>query len=184
MKSSLLDSSDSEQDDPPVDLLLAQHTALPRWSEDPLKGVKFIDDMTGHEKCNIALGFFTISMAKENRLLWARQSESYFQNIRTNCDLRGMKVNDLKTQLLCLTSAINYDVRSFIRLPDGQLTSGDTLKVVGFTFGQRPGPAEHIKALRCSYGARAWVLRHLKRIGMEQKLLVRVYCELIRPIFE
>lgn len=96
----------------------------------------------------------------------------------------GDEGNDMKTQLLCLTSAINYDVRSFIRLPEGQLTSGETLKVVGFTFGRRPGPSEHIKALRRSYGARAWVLRHLKRIGMEEKLLVCVYCELIRPIFD
>ena len=95
-----------------------------------------------------------------------------------------MLVNEKKTQLLCITSAINYDVRSFVRLPGEVRTSTDTLKVVGFTFGRRPGAAEHVKALRRSYGARSWAIRHLKRSGIGQETLVRIYCALIRPVLE
>lgn len=75
-------------------------------------------------------------------------------------------------------------MRSFIRLPQGPRISSDTLKVVGYTFGRRPGPAEHIKQLRKSYGARAWVIRHLRRLDLEPGLLVRIYFSLIRPIFD
>lgn len=56
--------------------------------------------------------------------------------------------------------------------------------MVGFTFGRRPGPSEHLKQLRKCYGARAWIVRHLKKVGLPDELLVRIYCELIRLIFD
>ena len=93
-------------------------------------------------------------------------AEEFFNNVRTNCTLRGMPVNDLKNQLICVTSAINYELRSFIRLPGSIKGSEDALKVVGFTFGRRPGAGERIKALRRSYGARAWILRYLRRVEL------------------
>ena len=140
--------------------------------------------MTAHEKCCLELGFMSLSVNKETRLLWAAKAETFFNAVRANCAERGMQVNDAKTQILCITTAINYDVRSFIRLPDGPKTSSDSLKVVGYTFGRRPGPAEHLKQLQKSYRARAWVVRHLKKMKLDSGLLVRIYCALIRPIFD
>ena len=64
------------------------------------------------------------------------------------------------------------------------MTSGDTLKVIGFTFGRRPGATEHVKALRKKYRARAYIIRHLKKINIPQKTLVKVYKFFIRPIFD
>ena len=95
-----------------------------------------------------------------------------------------MKVNDGKTQLLCISTAINYDVRAEIMAGETNITSADTLKVVGFTFGRRPGAAAHVNALRKKYGARAHVIRHLKQNGIDEDTLIKVYCSLIRPIFE
>ena len=95
-----------------------------------------------------------------------------------------MKMNDAKTQLLCVSTAINYQVRASIDMAGGTLVSGDTLKVVGFTFGRRPGAGEHVVALRKKYGARAYIIRHLKKINTPADLLVRVYTAFIRPIFD
>ena len=95
-----------------------------------------------------------------------------------------MLVNDSKTQLLCITTAINYDVRAQIKVGDEIITSADTLKIVGFTFGRRPGAAAHVKALRRKYGVRAHIIRHLKQKNMDCNPLVKIYCSLIKPIFE
>ena len=130
--------------------------------------------MTGLEKCDVGLSFSSFSTSKERRLIWARKAEVFFNNVRANCEAKKMQVNDLKTQLICVTSAINYELRSFIRLPGHLKESGDSLKVVGFTFGRRPGASEHIKALRKSYGARAWILRHLKRAGIDSLSLIHI----------
>ena len=55
---------------------------------------------------------------------------------------------------------------------------------MGFTFGRRPGAADHIKAMRRLFGARAWMLRHLRRAGIDKNTLVRVYTAMIRPVLE
>ena len=96
----------------------------------------------------------------------------------------GMEVNPLKTQLLCLTSAINYQVRSYIYCGGDKLLSGENLKLLGYTMGRRPGAEQHIKDIRRKYGARAWILRNLRQADIPDQKLVQVYCALIRPILE
>ena len=179
----VLDSA-SEDEKMPVTALEEYHTPPPRWADRPLHGVEFIDDITGHIRCDISLAFSKISTKKETRTIWAKKAEAFFENVKMNCQARGMVVNNMKTQLLCISTAINYDLRSFIGLQDGPRFSSDQLKVVGFTFGRRPGASEHIANLRKSYGARAWTIRHLKRAGIEEETLVKIYCELVRQIFE
>ena len=70
-------------------------------------------------------------------------------------------------------------MRAQIKAGEEEILSTDTLKIVGFTFGRRPGPGAHIRALRVKYGARAHVIRHLKQIGVDQDMLVRIYLSLI-----
>ena len=86
--------------------------------------------------------------------------------------------------LLCITSAINYEVRSHINIDGQTLVSGDTMKIVGYTLGRCPGLEEHVKAIRKSYGARAWTIKHLKRTGIDTPTLVRIYCSMVRPLFD
>ena len=95
-----------------------------------------------------------------------------------------MVVNPSKTQGICTTTAINSEVRSYLYMDGQKLDSSDTLKSVGYTMSRRPGPGEHVKSRRRKNGARAGVIRHLKKIGFEEKSLVDIYCCLIRPIFE
>ena len=126
-----------------------------------------------------------ISMHKEKRLIHAGDCQSFMETVKNNCERIGLKVNAAKTQLLCISTAINYDVRARILTDDVEITSADTLKIVGFTFGRRPGVGAHVDALRRKYGARAYVIRHLKhQAGLPSEDLVRIYCSLIRPIFE
>ena len=110
--------------------------------------------------------------------------EASFHRIKSNAERYGMKVNAQKTQLLCTSTAINYDVRAYIEVEGTVITSRDTLTTVGYTMGRRPGPYQHIKQIRRKYGARAGILRHLKKIGIDAPSLVQIYTSLIRLVFE
>ena len=145
----------------------------------------FIDDLTGRIKSDVTFAELTITTSKVSRRIYAKEAETLLRTITANAEAMGMRVNQNKTQLLCTTTAINAEVRSFIRTTEGQiLESGDTLKTVGFTFGRRPGAAEHVKQLRRKIGARAGVIRHLRKIGIPSETLTQVYCSFMSPVLE
>ena len=178
-KRQILEDSDEEWPFVPP-----EHDSPARWVDAPLVTSKFIDDINALEKCDITGGRSLLSTKKERRFLHAKKCQEFLETVMENSKAIGMVVNPKKTQLVCTTTAINYEVRSFVIVDGIELTSGDTLKSVGYTFGRRPGPGEHLKRARQKYGARAGTLRHLKKIKFEEKTLVRVYCSLIRPVLE
>ena len=57
---------------------------------------------------------------------------NFLNTIVENAAKIGMKVNKNRTQLLCTSTAINYDVRSYVRVGGEKWVSGDTLKTVGW----------------------------------------------------
>ena len=156
----------------------------PRWSPSPCQPVLFIDDPIGLETCDTTCAESLVSTKKELRSVHAYQAQALFRTVVQNAQKIGMSVNPHKTQLLCTSTAINSDIRSHIYTEAGRIDSGDTLKTVGFIFDRRPGAAEHIKAMRRKFGTRAGMLRHLKKIGIEEETLVEVYKSFIRPILE
>ena len=95
-----------------------------------------------------------------------------------------MKMNTFKTQMLCVSTAINYHVRSFIYVNGERFRSGDELKLLGYYLGRRPRPDVHVREMRRKFGARAWILRILKHASIPEKRLVQVYMSLVRPILE
>ena len=104
--------------------------------------------------------------------------------IEENCEKLGMAMNKAKTQILCITTAINYQVRSAIKIGDEVRKSQDTLKILGFTFGRRPTMHAHIETIRRKYAARSWSLIHLKRAGIPKAVLCQVFSSMIRPVIE
>ena len=93
-------------------------------------------------------------------------------------------MNKKKTQTICITTAINYQIRSSIEVGGELITSQDTLKVLGFTFGRHPTMQAHIDAIRRKYGARAWFIRHLKKVKLDKKTLTEIYSSLVHPVIE
>ena len=134
------EDTDDELEDDPLDsgslARRAHHIHPDRWTDLPVKSSKFIDDLNGREKCD---------MKKEVRLLHARKLDRFFLTVRNTARSLGMKVNTSKTQLICTSAAINYDVRAYVEVDGSKLLSGDILTTVGYTLGKRPGPGAHIK---------------------------------------
>ena len=95
-----------------------------------------------------------------------------------------MGINEQKTQLLCVSPAINYEVGSYLCAGRNTIKSSETLKILGFTIDNKCSLNAHIATLKNKFARRVWIVRHLKRAGLEQTKLVRVYCAFIRPCFE
>ena len=95
-----------------------------------------------------------------------------------------MVVNPAKTQLMCVTNAINYEVQSYIILGGYDIESSSTMKILGFTMDSRGTMTGQIAAIKKKFAARIWIIRHLKRAKLSTDKLIRIYCALIRPCIE
>ena len=95
-----------------------------------------------------------------------------------------MKVNGSKTQLLCINPSNTCEAWSYINCDGKRIESGESMKILGFVFGQTPDAKEHLKFVRKKYCARAWSIRHLKGAKVPEEKLVKIYSSLIRPVIE
>ena len=94
-----------------------------------------------------------------------------------------MKVNALKTQMLCVSDALGSTSEAFIVDSAGnEIRSGGGIKMLGFHLGQRPTVSVHVEALRRRFRQRAWILNHLKHSGFNKEELARVYRVIVRPV--
>ena len=125
-----------------------------------------------------------ISTVKEKKHLWAAGDQSFYEVVVKNSESKKMVMNPRKTKLVCISPAIYSEVTSFVRIGGDELQSENSMKIVGYTFGRRPGPAAHIEDVRKRVAMRTWIIRNLKRAGVPSGKLVQVYCAVIRPLME
>lgn len=114
-----------------------------------------------------------------------KQCQDFYKTIEQNAAELGLSVNAKKTQLVCVSSAINSDPTSYIELPDKmKIFSQDSIKVLGFTLGSQPNVNAQVESLKKKFRARAWIVRHLKRAGLVENDLVLMYKTLVRPVLD
>ena len=157
---------------------------LPQWRRQPPVIMAYIDDYNVVEKirANSAVGHF--STGKTTFQVRAPQSQEAFVEVKDESSKLGMVVNDSKTQLLCVSQKGNV-LRSFITTPDGQkLESGDSLTILGFTFGPKPDVSMNTEVVKKKFATNLWALRFLKSSGMQQNDLLFTYKTIVRPALE
>ena len=145
---------------------------------------KYVDDVNGGQCHLTAEGTSHITERKEIKEVHAKQCQEIYETVVENAERICMKVNPRKTKLLCISSALNYDVESYIYVGDDKLKSQETIKILGYTFGSRPGVGDHVKTLRKEYATKAWAIRNLKRAKIKPTSLVMIYCSLLRSSIE
>ena len=91
-----------------------------------------------------------------------------------------MKVNERKTQMLCINASKFNEITSYIRTKEGKISSTDRLKILGFTFDNNPTANCHVEKFYC----KLWMLRFLKQNGMRKHELLKVYKSIILPSVE
>ena len=145
---------------------------------------KFVDDVNGGQSHPILEGVAHITEGKECRRIHADKCQDLYETIERNANNVKMSVNPKKTKLLCISSALNYNVSSYINISGGVLESEEKLKILGYTFGKKPNAEEHIKQIRTDYATKAWAIRNLKRAKIRNQSLVIIYCSLLRSTIE
>ena len=164
---------------------LEEHQEFPQgWQKKPTWTYKYVDDVTVGGRNMIGHSVRHLTTSKEKRLIHAGDLQTTVENIATKSDLAGMKINPDKTQLICISPAINYEVSSYIKLGGTTIKSGDCLKILGFTMDSKCTAGAQVAVMKKKFAKRVWILRHLKRARIEKEKLIRVYCAFIRPCFD
>ena len=143
----------------------------------------YIDDLNIIKKVRHSDAVSDLSVHKQISRAHAPQSELFFENISSHANSMGMKVNESKTQVVCISAAKNAVVRSYINANE-RITSADELKILGFWFSTTPGVSLHVQKTVKKFCKRLWSLRHLKRSGMSQDDLLFIYMSVLRPVID
>ena len=96
-----------------------------------------------------------------------------------------MKVNTLKTSVLCVSDASSYRPVAYLEASYGEVlesTPGGRMKILGFVFGDTPSVRPHVESVIKKIRQRYWTLFNLKKHGFTQEELITVYKTMIRPI--
>ena len=144
-----------------------------------VKPVTYIDDTNGLERLSLAKGEYHITEEKQKISIHARKSQEFFATVKARADNLGTRINGEKAQMLCVHPNGSSNVSSYVCINGEKINSSKTLKICGFTFGERPDVSAHFTSMKNSFNKRVWSIRHLKRAGFGCKDLLELYGSLV-----
>ena len=154
-----------------------------KWTPQKVAVLKYVDDGVQLEKINMETAQEKERDGKKIKVKHAIPSQNVFRFVLRKATSRGMKVNALKTSVLCISDALATTSEAYIEDGEGNvLTSGDGIKMLGFHMDRRPSVGAHIEALRKRFRSRTWILMHLKHAGFNTEELSKVYRVIVRPV--
>ena len=110
--------------------------------------------------------------------------EEDFETLNGRAEDIGMKINAKKTQLLVISPPNGYVHSASIGAGDTTVQSVESLKLVGFTFGNKPTAGAHVMAVEDKIRRKVWMLYKLRAAGIRGVLLYKLYCCYLRAIIE
>ena len=155
-----------------------------KWINVPAAVKAYVDDLNIIEKIRHSDAVSHITQDKQCCMAHAPQSQCIFKQLCSRTDEMSMKVNEQKTQVLCISAAKTAHVTSFINTKSSRIKSGKELKILGFWFNERPTVDLHFEKMIKKFRGRLWTLRHLRRAGMSKEDLLFIYKSVIRPVFD
>ena len=72
----------------------------------------------------------------------------------------------------------------YVKSGGHKITSTNSLKILGYVFGTQPNAWPHVEYMLDKARRKLWTLRHLKKSGMEQSDLLKIFETIIRPTLE
>ena len=149
------------------------------WVDSLLEVLKYVDDNIIIEK--ICLDNLVID-ADGRKVGHAARTQNLFWQIVRVAELKGMKVNALKTLLMCVSDSRTYEAGAFIVDREGvTVESCKAMKILGLHFTSKPDVSAQVEAICQKFRSRIWYLRHLHHNGFSQPELLRVYKSTILP---
>ena len=151
-----------------------------RWIQKETKNYNYVDDQSLLEFSPLSTAISSLSTAKEAKHVHASQLSSECQRTEEWAKSIGMQLNLSKTQLLCITGSINYEVNSYLKINRDIIDSGQTLKILGYHLSSKPDCSAQYDDIRRKAAMRAWLIRHLKKLGVPPRDLVDIYGAFVR----
>ena len=174
-------SSEEEEEVPPESSKKNQ-----KWRERDPRIFKYVDDNLQINRINMETAIPSLDgEGARVREKHGVQCQNAFRTIVRRSGERGMKVNSRKTAMVCVSGAQTYRAKSHIMTAEGEkIESGDSMKVLGFTFSGKPTVHAHVKSLCRGMRKRFWVLYHLRRAGFSNDELAKVYRTCLLPVVD
>ena len=158
------------------------------WNKLPLQSKVYVDDMNSIEKCNRENAISVTTEKKRLQKVHSPLTQALFEKISEKAAEILMKVNQDKTKIVCLSSAVHDQVTSYIRpVVNGEVKetcSTESLKIVGFNFNTSPTVNYHISLMCSRFRSKLWGLRRFKKAGVCSADLLLMYKSILRPIVE
>ena len=145
---------------------------------------KYVDDLTMIEPIDPSVPCLieTEQNGQTTHIFRPSVTQESFDSLTEQCQERGLKINDKKTQLLTISSAKNHNI-SWLKLHDGSaLKSAEELKLLGFVFSEQPNVHKQVENIINRAASRSFVLRRLSGVNTDK--LKSVYCSIIRSVLE
>ena len=93
-------------------------------------------------------------------------------------------MNDRKTGVMCISSATSFKACIKLTGRHGEILGSDSLKCLGVTINSDCSFRTHSKNIAAKLRSKTWALTKLKRLGLGESDLKRVYTSVIRPTAE
>ena len=157
-----------------------------RWTDVAPESLKFVDDSLHMSVVNMkAVRTLLDEQGYQYRTTTAPHAQDMLEHVTRGAEERGMRVNDSKTGLMCVSTAKTYTAKTELRGRDGEVIHGsESLKFLGVTLDSDCSFKSHAKRVAAKLRSRTWVLTKLKRRGMKEDELKKFYTSSIRPVAE
>ena len=148
--------------------------------------LRYIDDGFTLSKINFENSFGFRVNGQMFRSKHAAQAQNIFRHLVRRAEEIGMVVNSSKTDMICISGAMDFVAESYIYDSDQKRigSSGGEIKALGMRFGSGLDMEPQVQAVTRAMRSRFWTLRNLKGNGFNQEELVTVYKTMIRPVAE
>ena len=145
---------------------------------------KYVDDTTVIEAVDTSTAVRHITTATPKAHCKARYTGLVATAVAEKASSIGMKVNCKKTQLLVISPPDGYVFSSHTTILGETVNSENSLKLLGFVFGNEPNVAAHVGEIKRKFRSRFWSLMHLRKSGFGGAELFKFFNIFIRPVIE
>ena len=156
----------------------------PTFTDSKANTYKYVDDQVNTSKVNMRKARMLVEDGVFFKEIIDLRTQNLLQHIATRAEDRGMQINAKKTSLMLVSAATSFQPRVCVEL-GGELVKGsDKLKILGVTLDSDASFRTHVARLASKMRSKTWALSKLRKIGVDQSNLVKIYKRLIRPTAE
>ena len=153
----------------------------PKFREKTIKTVKFVDDQLNLNKINMRKAALMVKEGTFFKEVCDKRSKDLLRHVTTRAMDKGMKINEEKTGLMCVSIATSFEARASLTVGSTTVSGALNLKVLGVTLDSNCTFSSHVDNVVRNLRSKTWALSRLRRAGLSETQLVNAYKVLIRP---